>query len=147
MYIIQKITMDFISESQFQQIVSMEETCGLEPYTPEMLQDCIDNLQTFACLPGEAVLGYITVNAASKKYLGGSLYVVNINVRKQNRRQGIGAQLLDTAIGAFPECHQISLDVERENVAAVALYRKMGFHETDIPSQNGDTDMVMVKER
>ncbi len=143
---IQKITMASITEAQFQQIVAMERKSGLEPYTPEMLMDCIDNLQTFACLDGESVLGFITVNPASKKFSGGSLYVVNINVRPQSRRQGIGAQLLDKAIAAFPACKQITLDVDRKNTAAIALYRKMGFRDTDTPSENGDTDVVMIRD-
>ncbi len=145
MYKIQKITMDSITEAQFRQIVSIEEACELEPYTPEMLEDCIDNLQTFACFHGETVLGFVTVNGDSQ-YLGGSLYVVNINVQPQSRRQGIGAQLLETVFEAFPTCKRISLDVDRKNLGAIALYRKMGFHDTDIPSRNGDTDMVMMKE-
>ena len=145
MFPIKKITMDSISEDQFAQIVSIEELSQHQPYTPEMLQECICELHTFACTRGNEILGFVTVNTDSQ-YLGGSLYVVNLNVRPDCRRQGIGGKLLETAFCAFPECHRLSLDVEKENTGAVALYKKLGFRITDELSRNGDTDWVMVKE-
>lgn len=111
-----------------------------------MLRDCIDNLYTVACLKGDAILGFAVVNPKSKKYLGGSLYVVDINVRKEARRQGIGEKLLQTAFNDFPECHRFSLDVEKENVDAIAFYRKVGFIESNIQTENIGDCMVMVKE-
>ena len=143
MFQYRKITMDSITEDQFAQIVSIEEL-SQQPYTPEMLQECICELDTFACLSGKEILGFITVNTDSQ-YLGGSLYVVNLNVRADCRRQGIGGKLMETAFRTFPECHRLSLDVEKENTGAIALYTKMGFQITDEPSRNGDTDWVMVK--
>lgn len=143
---IRKITMDSITESQFQQIVAIAMEVDQDPFTEEMLQDCIDNLYTVACLDGDTVLGYVVINPNSKKYLGGSLYVVDINVRKEVRRQGIGENLLLTAFNAFPECHKLSLDVEKGNMGAIALYRKMGFSERDIQTENIGDCMVMVKE-
>lgn len=146
MYQIQKITMDSITEAQFKQMISIAQVVDPDPFIPEMLQDCIDNLYTVACLDGDTVIGFAVVNPNSKKYLGGSLYVVDINVRQENRRQGIGEKLLETAFGAFPECHKLSLDVEKGNVGTIALYRKMEFHDTDIPTQNVGTYTVMIKE-
>ncbi len=144
MHQIRKITMDSITENQFRQIISLEKMCQPQPYTPEMLQECICELDTFACLSGNEILGFVTVNTDSQ-YLGGSLYVVNINVHPDHRREGIGRKLLETAFRAFPECHHLSLDVEKENTGAIALYTKLGFQISDEPSRNGDTDWVMVK--
>ncbi len=146
MYQIRKITMDSITQSQFKQIVSIAAAVDQDPFTPEMLRDCIDNLYTVACLDGDTVVGYTVVNPNSKKYLGGSLYVVDINVRQENRRQGIGEKLLETAFRAFPECHKLSLDVEKGNTGAIALYRKIGFQETNFQTENIGECMVMMKE-
>lgn len=146
MYQIRRITMDSITEAQFGQIVAIAEDVEQDPFTEDMLQDCIKNLYTVACLDGDTVLGYVVINPNSKKYLGGSLYIVDINVRQENRRQGIGEKLLQTAFNAFPECHKLSLDVENENEGAIALYRKLGFRESNIQTENIGDCMVMVKE-
>lgn len=146
MYQIRGITMDSITEAQFGQIVAIAEDVEQYPFTEEMLQDCIENLYAVACLDGDTVLGYAVINPNSQKYLGGSLYVVDINVRQENRRQGIGEKLLQTAFNAFPECHKLSLDVEKENEGAIALYRKLGFRESNIQTENIGACMVMVKE-
>lgn len=146
MYQFKRITMDSITDSQFDQIVSIAATASPDPFTPEMLKDCIHNLYTVVCLDRETVIGYAVVNPNSKKYLGGSLYVVDISVSTEHRRQGIGEKMLQTAFNAFPECHKLSLDVEKENIGAVALYRKMGFQQSDIQTENIGMYLVMVKE-
>ena len=56
-----KLDMEQLTPEQFEQIVAIEENCGLEPYSREMLLDCIENLDTYACLDGDTVAGFITL--------------------------------------------------------------------------------------
>ena len=52
-----------------------------------------------------------------------------------------------TACARYKDIHAgsyVTLDVEKTNTAAIHLYQKLGFMITDIPSGNGDTDMVMA---
>ena len=145
---IRKLDHRALTPAQFSQIVAIEENCGLEPYTPEMLLDCIRNLDTYACLDGETVAGFITVHPYSRK-LGGGLYIVNLNVAQRYRRQGIGQKLMRTACAAYADVHAgcfVTLDVTKTNTAAMNLYKKLGFSVTDIPSGNGNTDVVMAVE-
>ena len=143
---IRKLRMEHLSKEQFEQIVAIEENCGLEPYTRDMLRECIRELDTYACLDGDTVAGFITIMATSSR-LGGGLYIVNLNVAKPYRRQGLARQLITTGCGFYARSHRgrfVILDVAKTNTAAWHLYKKLGFDVTDIPSRNGDTDVVMV---
>lgn len=133
-----------VSQDQFLQIVRIEEACGLEPYTPEMLLDCIDNLDTYACFDGENVAGFITIHPYSR-YFGGSIYIVNLNVAREYRRRGIGQALIRFACVQYPADRMVSLDVCKSNAPALGLYRKLGFAVSDLPSRNGDMDIVMKR--
>ncbi len=141
-----KLDIRTLTRSQFDQIVSIEENCGLEPYSREMLLDCIENLDTYACLDGHTIAGFTTILPHSSR-MGGGLYIVNLNVAKAYRRQGLAQKLIISACGAYRESHKgsfVILDVAKTNTAAWNLYRKLGFELTDIPSRNGDTDVVMM---
>ena len=143
---ISRLTLEQLTHSQFEQIVSIEENCGLAPYSQEMLRYCIQQLHTYACLDGDTVAGFITIQASPRR-MGGGLYLVNLNVAKPYRRQGLAQKLITTACGFYRESHRgsfVILDVARDNTAAWHLYKKLGFDLTDIPSRNGDTDVVMV---
>ena len=143
---IRKLNLRTLSRDQFEQIVAIEENCGLEPYSREMLQVCIESLDTYACLDGDTIAGFITIQASPRR-LGGGLYIVNLNVAKPYRRQGLARKLITTGCGFYRESHRgsfVILDVAKDNTAAWHLYKKLGFDLTDIPSRNGDTDVVMV---
>ena len=143
---IRKLDISTLTPRQFEQIVAIEENCGLEPYSREMLLECIEFLDTYACLDGATIAGFITIQASSR-HLGGGLYIVNLNVAKPYRRQGLAQKLITAGCGRYRESHRgsfVILDVAKDNTAARHLYKKLGFDLTDIPSRNGDTDVVMV---
>ena len=142
-----KLNMQHLPKEQFEQIVAIEENCGLEPYSREMLRECIEHLDTYACLDGDRIAGFITIQASSRQ-LGGGLYIVNLNVAKPYRRCGLAQKLITIACGFYRKSHKgsfVILDVAKDNSAAWHLYKKLGFDVTDIPSRNGDTDVVMVQ--
>ena len=60
--------------------------------------------------------------------------ILNITVRNENRRAGIGTELLTEIIARCPE-HGVSvihLEVRESGMPARNLYRKMGFREDGI---------------
>ena len=141
-----KLDIRTLTAEQFEQIVAIEENCGLEPYSCEMLRECIEHLDTYACMDGNTIAGFITIQASSRR-LGGGLYIVNLNIGKLYRRQGLARKLITTCCGFYRESHRgsfVILAVAMDNSAAWHLYKKLGFDVTDIPSRNGDTDVVMV---
>lgn len=130
----------------FRQLVAIERSCGLEPYTPKMLLECVRDMDTYVWLDGDTVAGFITVHP-STRYLGGGIYIVNLNVAEAYRRKGIGSRLIRAAAACYAATHAgqlVSLDVAKDNQAALELYKSLGFSVTDLPSGNGDTDWVMT---
>ena len=140
-----KFETDTITDRQFQQLIHLEQTCGLEPFSPEMLKECIDEMDTYAFMEDDSILGFITVHS-STRYFGGGIYIVNVNISREKRRSGIGEKLMRTALAQYGKYGNISvtLDVAKNNTAALNLYKKIGFLITDLPSGNGESDYVMI---
>ena len=135
------------TDAIFAQIVSIEENCGLFTYPPEVLWECIAVGDTYACMDGDTVAGFITLDKDATDYFDRSLHIVNINVAAAYRRQGLASRMLRTCCGYYAHSHanlMVTLDVERANTSARRLYEKLGFATTDIPSENGDNDLVMI---
>ena len=141
-----KLDKNTITDDLFSQLEYLESICGLEPYSTDMLEECVYGLDTYAWMSGTTMVGFITIQAASIQS-GGGIYIVNLNVNPSYRRQGIGHSLMLTALAHYGCTHQgrpVILDVAKTNNAAIALYQKLGFILTDIPSGNGPNDHVMI---
>lgn len=72
---------------------------------------------------------FLRLNATTGKMGKFQYYISNVAVYSQFRRRGIGGQLMSAAeyearkLGA----RNVILDVERENLAAIGLYERMGY--------------------
>ena len=145
-YTVLKLEAETLTQNQFDQMFLLEQDCGLDPYPPEVLLECVADYETFGCFAGEKLLGFITTHYSSR-YLNGSVYIINLNVRRSARRQGIATALLHHICQYHHSHHSrrmVSLDVGKTNKKALSLYQKLGFAVTDIPSRNGKTDVVMA---
>ena len=141
-----KLDPQMLTDALFKQLVELENNCGLEPYTPEMLRECVLDMDTYCFMDADQIAGFITVHP-STRYLGGGVYIVNLNVAKSYRRQGLGKQLMRTACAQYGGTHGgrlITLDVSKDNAAALGLYLELGFEIADLPSGNGQADYVMT---
>ena len=141
-----KLHRDALTRRLFFQLVEIEANCGLEPYPPQLLMECIEYADTYACMDDEVVAGFITVQPDSR-YQGGCIYIVNINVEKHFRRMGVGRRMILDACGRYAATHAgqtVMLDVTRTNQPAWNLYHSLGFRETDLPSGNGSSDAVLA---
>lgn len=141
-----KLEITSLTEARLRRMEQMENACGLEPFSREMLLGSVVQMDTYAMLDGGLITGFITLHP-STRYLGGGLYMVNLNVAPEYRRQGIATDLILAACSAYASTHthaRVTLDVRMDNAPAMALYRKLGFAVTDEPSGNGDTDVVMA---
>ena len=61
-----KLEQRTLTDAQFLQLVEIEKNCGLEPYTPEMLRECIADLDTYAAIDNERVAGFVTVHPGTR---------------------------------------------------------------------------------
>ncbi len=141
-----KLHRDALTRRLFFQLVEIEANCGLPAYPPELLMECIEFADTYACMDDEIVAGFITVQPDSR-YQGGCVYIVNVNVEKHFRRMGVARRLILDACGRYAATHaeeMVMLDVTRTNTPAWNLYHSLGFRETNLPSGNGPTDAVLA---
>lgn len=142
----EKLEISALTKAQLRRMEEMEKTCGLDPFSRRMLLESVAEMDTYAMLDGEVIAGFITLHP-STRYLGGGLYIVNLNVSHEYRRQGVATRLILAACSSYTQTHmeaRVTLDVRKDNAAALALYSKLGFAITDEPSGNGETDVVMA---
>jgi ribosomal-protein-alanine N-acetyltransferase len=62
-------------------------------------------------------------------HVADELHVLNVATRADRRRRGIGRALMEHVVGHARSVHvkHVLLEVRRSNVAAIALYRALGF--------------------
>ncbi len=129
----------------FAQIVEIERNSETEPYSSEMLAQCIKDMDNFVCSDHGRIVGFITIRS-SFRYFYNSLYIVNIQVLHSYRGRGIAKRLMYQAYQYYKQGHSgklVFLDVAKTN-KALDLYTKIGFQVMDLPSKNGSTDVVMA---
>ena len=75
------------------------------------------------------VVGYVC-----RWLVGDEVHILNLAVHPEWRRAGIGAALVERVMreAAARGAKMITLEVRRENVAAIALYRRFGFSESGV---------------
>jgi ribosomal protein S18 acetylase RimI-like enzyme len=57
----------------------------------------------------------------------GTIHLRQLYVHPDHKRRGIGAALLDAMVTACPSARRVTLEVEPENISAVAFYARQGF--------------------
>lgn len=74
---------------------------------------------------------------------GGTAEIFDIAVHS-NRGQGIGTDLVNSAINELGDCKRIFAFTRKENTQARNFYKKLGFKETVVPNFYPDGDAVIV---
>lgn len=91
----------------------------------------------------ERIIGFLNYSVMYEKAEINMIYVLD-----EFRRNGIGSKLLDYALKKCKICENVTLEVRKDNICAISLYKKFGFKEVAI-RQNyyGSVDgVLMVKE-
>lgn len=73
------------------------------------------------------IVGLITVRKIDDR----TVFMHRLYVHPDYQRQGIGSQLFDTALQAFPDTKVVRLEVEEENKKGLSFYLKQGFIELE----------------
>lgn len=95
---------------------------------------------------GEVIQGY-GVMAFERE----SAHILNICIRPESRRRGLGAQLLNYLLSLARECEvpSVTLEVNQLNRVARRLYRRAGFVKAGVrkgyyPGKQGPEDAVVM---
>jgi len=121
-----------ITKEQFKQIVLVEQSGNEDCYTEEQLKQIwIDSIKNdnFVCVDNDKIVAHISFNPFSMRR-NGSIYIINLIVLPDYRRQGIAQQLINTGCEYYLEKGvnlPVSLSVDKDNIPAISLYKKVGF--------------------
>jgi ribosomal protein S18 acetylase RimI-like enzyme len=83
----------------------------------------------FLLAPGARSLGLFDGAALAAFILWIRGEIVTLDVAPEHRRRGLGRRLMEEALRAIRKRghRRAALDVDRDNAAAIALYRALGF--------------------
>lgn len=120
-----------ITKEQFDQIMIVENSTG-SGYEEEVmriiwLED--EKNDNFVCIKDEKIVAHISFNPKSKRR-NGSIYMVNLTVLDEYRKQGIAQNLIYAACVYYKNKSSdllMSLQVDKDNIPAFNLYKKVGY--------------------
>ena len=136
-----------MTEPDLTAIMAIERRAYEYPWTETIFQDCLRvGYCCWVCAHGEEVVGYAVMSAG-----GGEAHLLNICVNPELRREGLGRYLLDHMLEAARQ-HQsdtVFLEVRVSNLAAIRLYRGLGFNEVGVrkayyPTPDGKEDAIIL---
>jgi [ribosomal protein S18]-alanine N-acetyltransferase len=129
-----EIIISHMTEHDLLAVVELEETCGLsrwgwEAYYHEIAQGrgalmLVARATSRAESAAQPITGFIAA-----RFTGDEVHINNVAVAQEVRRRGIGAALLGGVLreGARMGARSAILEVRAGNVAAQALYSRLGF--------------------
>ena len=134
-------------------LYNIEENSGGDPYSEDNFKQILlhnTNL-TFVCADNNDYIGVLTLNIASKKF-GGSIYIINISIKKEFHRQGLATKLIFEALNYINNNSDlnkkpISLEVDKSNLPAYNLYLKLGFRLADDYKDEDQYGMISSLEK
>ena len=107
-------------------LAQIEKQCFSTPWSENALAEEIENpnARFFVALCGEQVAGYIGAHN-----IVGEVYITNVAVAPDYRRQGVATQLIErlVEISRAEKAEFITLEVRENNTSAQELYEKQGF--------------------
>lgn len=130
-----KLEQSHVTPEQLTQIVSVEQADGIEnAYSIEQIKNIYIEKETnvnFVCIDTSSnqIVAHIATNPLSKRR-NGSIFVINLVVSPNYRRLGIAQKLIETACTYHIKTGTelpMSISVDKYNLPAINLYKKVGF--------------------
>lgn len=113
----------FLPESSIAEVTA-------EWHSPNVLETEINQSSTFqgiAKSSSAGIVGMVTAHSHDDLLIVARLYVL-----PEFQRQGIGERLMEESYRVFPQVQRVQLDVEEQNSKGRAFYRKLGFREVGV---------------
>ena len=115
-----------MGQSHVQQVARLEKLCFSAPWSENAIARELTNPLSLwiVAVEGDTVLGYV-----GSQSVMGEADMMNLAVRPESRRLGVGKALVETLVNRLAEnaVHSLTLEVRASNDSAIALYEKLGF--------------------
>ena len=117
------------------------------PWTQGIFRDCLRVGYCCGCYEIEGLIqGYGVMSVAA-----GESHILNISVRPESQRQGIGSKLMKhfLQLARRHDADTVMLEVRPSNKLAIKLYEKLGFNEIGVrrnyyPAHQGREDALLL---
>lgn len=112
-------------------------------HSPQRLAAEIQHPHTFfgvARTDDGPIIGLITM----RQLADDSVMLARLYVLPHFQHHGIGSQLLQAGIRAFPTAHSIRLEVEEQNHPAFTFYQHHGFYAIERKEERVERDVIQV---
>jgi len=136
-----------MGEADLDRVMEVERSGYPHPWTRGIFRDCLRVGYLCEVLEIEGKLhghGIMSVGA-------GEAHVLNLCVRHESQRQGLGRLILGHLLEGARRlhAHTVLLEVRPSNTPAVSLYRALGFNEVGVrknyyPDANGREDALIM---
>lgn len=114
-----------LAEWQLDQMAQIERQCFSDPWSRQALAGELESplARYFVAVEGQQVLGYL-----GTRMIDDECQIVNVAVRPDHWRQGIGRQLMLALFrhGRRTGMRQVNLEVRQSNKGAICLYQQFG---------------------
>jgi len=109
-------------------IPNLAETVNIRDYSKKVFENAI----TFEAWENNKLIGLVASYFNDNKNRKG--FITNVSVSKNYQGKGIAAILLNMCknYGAKYNFNSIKLEVNKNNILAIKLYKKLGFDETEV---------------
>ena len=112
-------------------VLEIERRSFSEPWSPGLFLHELKVPFSKTILARTANGGHELVGYVCRWLVGDEIHILNLAVRPERRHGGVGRTLVSLVVDEAHTCGagSITLEVRRENTAALNLYRTMGFSE------------------
>ncbi len=132
--------------SHIDEVFKIENEEIIVPWSKNQIENLVENHDcVFRVLLGDnnTVLGYYSFNI-----ICGEVYINNIAVIKNMQSKGLGTLLFQDLIDTckIRNINAITLEVEKENIKAIGLYKKFNFKEEGLRKKyyNNSSDAIIM---
>jgi [ribosomal protein S18]-alanine N-acetyltransferase len=119
-----------VSATDRDAVIALESGSFANPWTAEtfdmMLATPVSQVYVARTAPASDIIAFCACWV-----IEGDVHINTVAVHEAVRRQGVGAALLEAMLRGT-SARRATLEVRRSNVAALALYRKLGFEVTAV---------------
>ncbi len=136
-----------LSMADLDTVMDIESQAYDFPWTQGIFRDCLRVGYCCWCYENDGLIqGYGVMSVAA-----GESHILNITVRPESQRQGIGSKLMKhfLQLARRHNADIAMLEVRPSNVSAISLYEKMGFNEIGVrrnyyPADEGREDALLL---